>query len=531
MSQSTTSIASTLLTNKSMTTQPITVATMSSTGIDAIRLVSSSLYDNDTFSSISPTVSLTTTPLPYNDSCGNSSRSDFIQNEAVQAIFCVLYGSIFILGIFGNALVCYVVFRNKAMQTVTNLFITNLALSDILLCVLAVPFTPLYTFLGRWIFGVPLCHIVPYAQGCSVYISTLTLTSIAIDRFFVIIYPFHPRMKLSTCIGIIIFIWVISLLVTFPYGLYVKVADYNGTKYCEEHWPSEEIRKVFSSTTSTLQFVLPFVIIAFCYICVSVRLNDRTRARPGNTNSRREEQDRDRKKRTNRMLIAMVAIFGISWLPLNVVNILNDFESYINCWRYYNVLFFISHLTAMASTSYNPFLYAWLNENFRKEFKQVLPCFDPSRGRTANGSGGKGAWRSERTCNGNNDTVQESLLPSSCLKGMEIKPRDPAKEAGMRASIRSSARTTDTILLSEVTPPPPPVQSQGTIMLPSGVLETPFESNTGTTTGRNGVGNGGLISPIEPTKLSSTDTSTSIILLDTQPPDEKSEKSSLDQIL
>lgn len=524
MTKSTT-VASTLLGNITTTT--------TTSSIEAIRLSTSSPYDNDTYSNISTSSLIsTTTAVPYNDTCGNATRSDFIDNEAVQAVFCVLYGSIFILGIFGNALVCYVVFRNKAMQTVTNLFITNLALSDILLCVLAVPFTPLYTFMGRWVFGVPLCHIVPYAQGCSVYISTLTLTSIAIDRFFVIIYPFHPRMKLSTCIGIIICIWLISLLVTFPYGLYMKVANINDTKYCEEHWPSEKIRKIFSSTTSTLQFVLPFVIIAFCYILVSVRLNDRTRARPGNTNTRREEQDRDRKKRTNRMLIAMVAIFGISWLPLNVVNILNDFESYINCWRYYNVLFFIAHLTAMASTSYNPFLYAWLNENFRKEFKQVLPCFDPSRGRSSNGSGGKGAWRSERTCNGNNDTVQESLLPFSCLKGMEIKPRDAIKEAGMRASIRSTPHTTDSILLSEVSPPPP-VQSQDTIVLPSGVLETPFESNT-TSIGRNSVENGGLISPIEPTKLSSTDTATSIILLDanqSQQQQQPTGKSSLDHIL
>nr|CAI5846790.1 unnamed protein product [Callosobruchus analis] len=68
------------------------------------------------------------------------------------------------------------------MQTVTNLFITNLALSDILLCILAVPFTPLYTFLGEWVFGRIICHLVSYAQGISVYISTLTLTSIAIDR-------------------------------------------------------------------------------------------------------------------------------------------------------------------------------------------------------------------------------------------------------------------------------------------------------------------------------------------------------------
>ncbi len=33
------------------------------------------------------------------------------------------------------------------------------------------------------------------------------------------------------------------------------------------------------------------------------------------------------------------------------------------------------HALAMSSTCYNPFLYVWLNENFRKEFKKVLPCF------------------------------------------------------------------------------------------------------------------------------------------------------------
>jgi neuropeptide Y receptor len=110
---------------------------------------------------------------------------------------------IFLLGLFGNILVCYIVYSNKAMQTVTNLFITNLALSDILLCVLCVPFTPLYTFLGKWIFGSLTCHLVGYAQATSVYISTLTLTAIAIDRFFVILHPLRQRMKLHTCLLIL----------------------------------------------------------------------------------------------------------------------------------------------------------------------------------------------------------------------------------------------------------------------------------------------------------------------------------------
>ncbi|KAL1397053.1 hypothetical protein pipiens_010035 [Culex pipiens pipiens] len=445
-------------------------------------------------------------------------------NDTVRIVFSLLYSSIFILGIFGNVLVCYVVFRNKAMQSVTNLFITNLALSDILLCVLAVPFTPSYTFIGRWIFGKLICHTVPLAQGCSVYISTLTLTSIAIDRFFVIIYPFHPRMKLSTCITIIVLIWIFSMLVTLPYGLYMRHHDDNNgtlpnatlpanrTFYCEELWPSEDMRKVFSIVTSILQFVLPFLIMAFCYVCVSIRLNDRARTKPGSKTTRREEAERDRKKRTNRMLIAMVAIFGISWLPLNLVNMGNDFYSDINEWPFYNLLFFIAHLTAMSSTCYNPFLYAWLNENFRKEFKQVLPCFDPSRGRST-----VSTRRSEhRTCNGNNDTVQETLIPTSqILSAAAISTRSPNNTTTTTTTTTSDSTTkqsVDSILLSEIGPPSflsanppllPSIQSQETIVLPSGVLETPFEVQlpppattanvaNGSSNGSSSVGNGGL---------------------------------------
>lgn len=365
-----------------------------------------------------------TSNVTFNDTFFNASENanitthDPIENKAVQAIFCTAYTIIFVVGIFGNALVCYAVIRNRAMQTVTNLFITNLALSDILLCIFAVPFTPLYTFLGRWVFGSLLCHIMPYAQGCSVYISTLTLTSIAIDRFFVIIYPFKPRMKIKTCIGLIIFIWVFALSVTFPYGYYMSLKDI----YCVEEWPSDEIHKAFGAVTTIMQFVLPFIVMAFCYTCVSIKLNDRLKSRPGSKNSKKDDAERERKRRTNRMLIAMVAIFGLSWLPLNLMNISSDFYSIAEDWTYYMILFFLTHFIAMSSTCYNPFLYAWLNENFRKEFKQILPCLGAlvtkKPKRNFNQSERTGMFRSEKTCNGN-DTIQESLISTAkmpCLK-------------------------------------------------------------------------------------------------------------------
>lgn len=59
----------------------------------------------------------------------NGEVPDLINNPLIQIIFSVLYIFIFILGIFGNFLVCFVVFRKRTMQTVTNFFITNLALA------------------------------------------------------------------------------------------------------------------------------------------------------------------------------------------------------------------------------------------------------------------------------------------------------------------------------------------------------------------------------------------------------------------
>lgn len=169
-------------------------------------------------------------------------NSDPFHNIFVQLIFSILYIIIFFMGMYGNFLVCFVVLRNKTMQTVTNFFITNLALADMLLCLFCVTLTPTYTILQKWIFGEFLCHTVAFLQCFCVYLSTLTLTSIAIDRFFVIVYPFRPRMKVYTCLLILLLIWISSCLLTAPYGYYMEVKNHEETLICDEDWPTEDIR-------------------------------------------------------------------------------------------------------------------------------------------------------------------------------------------------------------------------------------------------------------------------------------------------
>ncbi|XP_075737773.1 prolactin-releasing peptide receptor isoform X3 [Rhipicephalus microplus] len=311
---------------------------------------------------------------------GNVSHHvDYVSSvPAVRAFFYCVYGLVFAVGVSGNALVCFVVARQRAMHTVTNLFIANLALSDILLCTLAVPFTPLHQFVGAWPLGSALCRMVPYAQGVSVYVSSFTLTAIAVDRFFVIMHPFRGRLRLPVCGALIVLIWVAGALLTLPYGLFIGLTA-DGGSFCEERWPSEESRRAFSLCTSALQFGVPFTVISFCYMRVCCKLRERARAKPGAKSMQKEQLERRRTRRTNRMLVSMVVIFGACWLPLNLYNLAIDFSLRAASWQFANAFFFLAHAIAVSSTCYNPFLYTWLNDSFRKEFKAVLPCFSSRR--------------------------------------------------------------------------------------------------------------------------------------------------------
>lgn len=56
-------------------------------------------------------------------------------------IYCIAYLVVFVVGLVGNCFVIAVVYRSPRMRTVTNFFIVNLAVADILVIVFCLPAT------------------------------------------------------------------------------------------------------------------------------------------------------------------------------------------------------------------------------------------------------------------------------------------------------------------------------------------------------------------------------------------------------
>lgn len=76
-----------------------------------------------------------------------------------------LYVLIFVLSVVGNLLVIITLVQNKGMRTVTNVFLLNLSVSDLLLAVFCMPFTIIPIMLQNFIFGGFICVSIRYLQG------------------------------------------------------------------------------------------------------------------------------------------------------------------------------------------------------------------------------------------------------------------------------------------------------------------------------------------------------------------------------
>lgn len=80
-----------------------------------------------------------------------------------------LYSVIFLLAVAGNGLVILTLIKNQSMRTITNVFLLNLAVSDLLLGVLCMPFTLVGTILRDFVFGDVMCKLIPFFQGKNLF--------------------------------------------------------------------------------------------------------------------------------------------------------------------------------------------------------------------------------------------------------------------------------------------------------------------------------------------------------------------------
>ncbi|XP_039300481.1 neuropeptide F receptor [Nilaparvata lugens] len=299
------------------------------------------------------------------------------------------YSILMTSGVVSNALVCFVVGRQCARKRSSgaaspsprNMYIVNLAVADIALCLVCMPFTLISLLKRRWTLGSMLCKLVPVLQGANISVSAGTIAAIALDRYFTIVRPRRSQAcqgAVCSVASVISIVWGLSFVTMIPLLIFQEVETISYGELilyeaCVEKWPSKTWQICYTGCLMMAQFLVPFLVLSIIHLKISTYLAVRVSTPPRDANSKRAKREWRRNRRTMVILTCIAVVFAISWLPMTVFSLVAEINpSILGEPSTMYAVFAGCHILAMSSACTNPLLYGWLNTNFRRELATVL---------------------------------------------------------------------------------------------------------------------------------------------------------------
>ncbi|XP_022790513.1 melatonin receptor type 1C-like [Stylophora pistillata] len=278
------------------------------------------------------------------------------------------------LAFFGNVLICVALLRTPALRTVANMFVINLAVSDILMAVVCMPLTLCVLISGNWPFSVAVCDLQGFFMFSFGIVSQVNMSVVALNRYFAVCRPFDCKAIFTkgNVIWMIALLWILPSVASVPplvgWGYYA----FNGGKaFCIYPF---NVNLIYTTIVQLLFIAFPLGLIGFSYAkCImAIRANNRQIAqmednsRPSNQQSRKAREIRA----TWTMMLATLG-FSLCWFPVSFIDFADTFTGGGNLPR---GVFTLNGFLIFTSSSINPLIYWLTNRDFRKAYQNLLPC-------------------------------------------------------------------------------------------------------------------------------------------------------------
>lgn len=265
----------------------------------------------------------------------------------------------------GNALVLGVLIKYENLKSLTNAFLLNLAISDMIFT-FGLPFWATDLILG-WTFGEAVCKSVSFVFYLGYYSSLIFLTVMTVYRYIAVVHPLSMLLNSTTyySIGISAFIWFLSLCAATPNFIFSTVLKHDDPEvsraYCDY---GNIIWKQIIIYLQNIFFLIAFFTIAFCYFRILGRLlRPTSHTRP----------------KTVKLILCIVLAFYLGWAPYNVAMFLNSLISwgispFNDCYVSTRVdyVYHMSRLVAFSHCCLNPVFYVFMGIKFRDHLKKLL---------------------------------------------------------------------------------------------------------------------------------------------------------------
>lgn len=274
-------------------------------------------------------------------------------------------------GLIGNTLICLAVFKRRRLR-ITDVFILNLAATDLATCVISIPFDFVEILMKQWPFGNVLCKTVYPLQTILMAVSVYTLLFMSWERHRSVMPPLKPKLKAKRAVAVVFFLWIASISLVGPYIAILRVEKADGRAECSESWPQAYHPKVFTLAVFIALYVLPLFVITANYIRISQKLwRDIQRMQKaigeknGNSKKPLTQARAQRNMRIVRIFILVVIAFSLCMLPNHIMWIWYDFgagREYEN----FNTIIVFCFILVYSNSAINPFIFVFLHRRYCK---------------------------------------------------------------------------------------------------------------------------------------------------------------------
>ncbi|XP_056107312.1 gastrin-releasing peptide receptor [Rhinichthys klamathensis goyatoka] len=302
-------------------------------------------------------------------------------------IIATVYALLITAGLIGNVTLIRTFCIVKSMRNVPNLFMSSLALGDVLLLVTCAPVDASKFLADEWLFGRMGCKLIPFIQLTSVGVSVFTLTALAADRYKAIVKPMDikaSKASLKVCLRAAS-IWLLSMALAIPEAVFSDLHTFhipqsNETfKACAPYPHAGDLQpKIHSMASFLILYIIPLFIISVYYIFIARSLIESAINMPveGNAHIRRQIESRMRLAKT---VLVFVGLFAICWLPNHVIYLYRSYHyTEVDTSMAHFISSVCARILAFTNSCVNPFALYLLSKSFRKQFNKQLCCCCPS---------------------------------------------------------------------------------------------------------------------------------------------------------
>ncbi|XP_013197266.1 neuromedin-U receptor 2 isoform X2 [Amyelois transitella] len=290
---------------------------------------------------------------------------------SLKIVYIVLMLIIFFAGMVGNMVTCVVIYYDRSMHNVTNYYLFNLAVSDLvalLTILLEVAYYSGKIPIPTDVLGNAVCKMETFMLGVLWNNSILIITALAVERYVAVVHPLAvKRRRVRRRVArVMAAAWSVAVLETLPDVFFVKMlyTRFGPVCFVTLSWYNQ----VLSAAAAFCNFLVPLAIMLYVYIVIALTVN----ASYHTTDEDNIFNQLNYKKKINKLIMALTLSFLACWLPyfsLRVVYALGDPRMLIGLAQHWQVWYVVVSLGAWFSSMLNPLLFSLMSTKFRKALK------------------------------------------------------------------------------------------------------------------------------------------------------------------